>query len=250
MKLPVSVAVAIALLPIAVQAQTTRQAPPPASPPRVAAADVTGSLNGAPASQPTQVPPVATARPAAVPAVSSRTPAAPTPNVTAAPRAEGAPPPPPIVTPAPATRTPAPTTVPAPTTAAPAASAPAPVPATTVLNAAAIAALPFSIELPPGFRIETGRPGPNFSIYTVKRGETSYAMIYAGPSSQFPIYSGEMAEVGGRATVISNQDGIRHAMEHLFQRETAPREIHVWIMSLDGADQALAERIAQTVDVR
>lgn len=119
-----------------------------------------------------------------------------------------------------------------------------------MLNAAAIAALPFSIELPPGFRIETGRPGPNFKIYTVKRGEKSFAMIYAGPSSQFPIYSGEMAEVGGRASVISNQDGIRHAMEHLFQRETAPREIHVWIMSLDGADQALAERIAQTVDVR
>jgi hypothetical protein len=119
-----------------------------------------------------------------------------------------------------------------------------------VLNAAAIAALPFSIELPPGFRIETGRPGPNFKIYTVKRGEKSFAMIYAGPSSQFPIYSGEMAEVGGRATVVANQGGTRHAMEHLFQRETAPREIHVWIMSLEGADQALAERIAQTVDVR
>lgn len=118
-----------------------------------------------------------------------------------------------------------------------------------MLNAAAIAALPFSIELPPGFRIETGRPGPNFKIYTVKRGETSFAMIYAGPSSQFPIYSGEMAEVGGRATVVANQGGTRHAMEHLFQRETAPREIHVWIMSLEGADQALAERIAQTVDV-
>ena len=119
-----------------------------------------------------------------------------------------------------------------------------------MLDAAAIAALPFSIELPPGFRIETGRPGPNFKIYTVKRGEKSFAMIYAGPSSQFPIYSGEMAEVGGRATVVANQGGTRHAMEHLFQRETAPKEIHVWIMSLEGADQALAEQIAQTVDVR
>lgn len=119
-----------------------------------------------------------------------------------------------------------------------------------MLDAAAIAALPFSIELPPGFRIETGRPGPNFKIYTVKRGEKSYVMIYAGPASQFPIYSGEMAEVGGRASVIATQDGIRHAMEHLFQRETTPREIHAWIMSLEGADQALAERIAQSVDIR
>lgn len=75
-------------------------------------------------------------------------------------------------------------------------------------------------------------------------------MIYVGPSSQFPIYSGEMVQTTGRSSVIANQDGIRHAMEHLFQRETAPREIHVWIMSLEGADQAMAEQIAQTVDPR
>jgi hypothetical protein len=30
----------------------------------------------------------------------------------------------------------------------------------------------------------------------------------------------------------------------------APREIHVWTMSLDGADRDLAEQIAQSIDVR
>lgn len=225
-------ALILAASPALVYAQTTTQTPPPATARPTGSSEITGSLNGTPAQ-----------------------------TLTAAPRAEGAPPPPPIVTPAPVAAstaarpraaTPSSSAVPpaAPATAEASAPAAAPAPVATVLDAAAIAALPFSIELPPGFRIETGRPGPNFKVYTVKRGDKSFAMIYAGPSSQFPIYSGEMAEVGGRATVVANQGGTRHAMEHLFQRETAPKEIHVWIMSLEGADQALAERIAQTVDVR
>ncbi|MDI6625705.1 MAG: hypothetical protein QME55_13320, partial [Brevundimonas sp.] len=124
-------------------------------------------------------------------------------------------------------------------------------PAVTVLDAAARAALPFSVELPAGFELVTGRPGPDFRIYTIRRGDRSFAMIYAGPASQFPIYSGEMVEAGGRASVVATEDGARHAREHLFQREGAtPREIHVWTMSLEGADRALAERIAQSVDVR
>lgn len=142
---------------------------------------------------------------------------------------------------------------PPPAATAPVAEAPPPpaVPAVTVLDAAARAALPFSVDLPAGFEIVTGRPGPDFRIYTVRRGDRSFAMIYAGPASQFPIYSGEMLEAGGRASVVSTEDGVRHAREHLFQREGAtPREIHVWTMSLDGPDRALAERIAQSVDVR
>ncbi|HYC73786.1 MAG TPA: hypothetical protein VEC04_02995 [Brevundimonas sp.] len=144
-------------------------------------------------------------------------------------------------------------------TPASAATAPAPVepppppsaPAVTVLDAAARAALPFTVELPAGFEIVTGRPGPDFRIYTIRRGERSFAMVYAGPASQFPIYSGEVLEAGGRASVVSSEDGVRHAREHLFQREGAtPREIHVWTMSLEGADRTLAERIAQSVDVR
>ncbi|WP_324773698.1 hypothetical protein [Brevundimonas sp.] len=120
-----------------------------------------------------------------------------------------------------------------------------------MLDAAARAALPFTVELPAGFEIVTGRPGPDFRIYTIRRGERSFAMVYAGPASQFPIYSGEVLEAGGRASVVSSEDGVRHAREHLFQREGAtPREIHVWTMSLEGADRTLAERIAQSVDVR
>ncbi|GAA0869087.1 hypothetical protein GCM10009116_09230 [Brevundimonas basaltis] len=120
-----------------------------------------------------------------------------------------------------------------------------------MLDAAARATLPFTVELPPGFELVTGRPGPDFRIYTIRRGDQSFAMVYAGPASQFPIYSGEMVEAGGRASVVSTENGARHAREHLFQREgVTPREIHVWTMSLEGADRALAERIAQSVDVR
>jgi hypothetical protein len=124
------------------------------------------------------------------------------------------------------------------------------VPTVTVLDSAARAALPFTVTLPPGFEIVTGRPGPDFRIYTIRRGDQSFVMIYAGPASQFPIYSGQMIEAGGRASVVSTEDGVRHAQEHLFQRPDAPREIHVWIMSLDGADRAMAEGIAQSVDLR
>ncbi len=159
----------------------------------------------------------------------------------------------PTPAPAPAPARPAPTPAPAAPAPAPAAEAPPPpsVPAVTVLDAAARAALPFTVELPAGFELVTGRPGPDFRIYTIRRGDRSFAMVYAGPASQFPIYSGEMIEAGGRASVVSTEAGVRHAREHLFQREGAtPREIHVWTMSLEGADRALAERIAQSVDVR
>ena len=148
---------------------------------------------------------------------------------------------------------PRPTPAPVTPAAAPAGPPPPPtVPAVTVLDAAARAALPFRVELPAGFELVTGRPGPDFRIYTIRRGDRSFAMVYAGPASQFPIYSGEVLETGGRASVVSTEDGVRHAREHLFQRPegSSPREIHVWTMSLEGADRALAERIAQSVDVR
>lgn len=132
-------------------------------------------------------------------------------------------------------------------TAPPAAPA---APAVTVLDSAARAALPFTADLPPGFEIVTGRPGPDFRIYTIRRGGQSFVMVYAGPASQFPIYSGQMVEAAGRASILSTEDGVRHAVEHLFQRTATPREVHVWTMSLDGADRDLAEQIAQSVDVR
>jgi hypothetical protein len=119
-----------------------------------------------------------------------------------------------------------------------------------VLNASAIAALPFSVDLPAGVTVTTGRPGPNFTVWTVRRGERSLVMINAGPVSQFPIYSGEMVEAGGRASIVANEEGRRVALEHLFTRTAAPNEIHVWITSVEGQDRLLAERIAQSVDPR
>lgn len=127
---------------------------------------------------------------------------------------------------------------------------PPPASSLTVLDSAARAALPFTADLPPGFEIVSGRPGPDFRIYTIRRGAQSFVMVYAGPASQFPIYSGQMVEAGGRASILSTEDGVRHAVEHLFQRPTSPSEIHVWTMSLDGADRDMAEQIALSVDVR
>ena len=119
-----------------------------------------------------------------------------------------------------------------------------------MLTPAAVAALPFSLELPAGVSVTTGRPGPNFNVWTVRRGERSLVMVYAGPVSQFPIYSGEMIEVGGRTSIVASEEGRRVALEHLFTRTTAPQEIHVWITSVEGPDRLLAERIAQGIDVR
>lgn len=159
-------------------------------------------------------------------------------------------------TPAPAVTRPAvPATAPAPSVPAPSvpdvvAPAEPAVPTYRPLDAAARAALPFRLDLPQGFELDTGRPGPDFTIYSVRHDGTPFVMIYAGPASQFPIYDGQMAEVAGRASVVVTEADGRHALEHLFQRATAPREIHVWVASLDPADRAVAERIAQSVDLR
>lgn len=126
----------------------------------------------------------------------------------------------------------------------------APAPTLTVLDALAIAALPFALDLPAGISVTAGRPGPNFNIWTIRRGEQPLVMVYAGPAAQFPIYSGDMVEAGGRASVVAVESGRRVALEHLFTRTTAPQEIHVWITSVEGADRALAERIGQSVDPR
>ena len=113
-----------------------------------------------------------------------------------------------------------------------------------------MAALPFTVDLTADLRIIEGRSGPDANVYSVKRGDRTLVMIYAGPASQFPIYDGQMVQTGGRASVVVTEDGRRLALEHLFQRATSPREIHVWVASADGADRALAERIGQSVDIR
>lgn len=223
----------------------------PASP----ASSLTRMLNGSPPSVASGPAPV----PTPAPAPTTRAAPATTSVPVAAPSRIAPTPITPSTAPATVTR-PAvsPTVAPTSTTPVPAeaAVAPAPVPvaspppAPVVLDAPAIAALPFTLTLPAGFNITTGRPGPDFNVYTIRRGGQPFVMVYSGPASQFPIYSGEMVEAGGRASVVATEAGRRVALEHLFSRATAPREIHVWITSLDGADRLVAEQIGQSVDDR
>ena len=244
---------AVALLsgPTGSQTQGQTQAQAQAAPPR-SSSTVTRDLNSAPpaAAGTTAAPAQATAAPTtglapigAVPAAQPR-PAATTPT-TRSPAASTLPP---IgqTAPAPATQSAPPQAAPVQTT--PGASTPPTAPA--ALSPAAIAALPFRIELPADATMTASRAGSDANVYAVRRGDQVLVMIYAGPSSQFPIFDGEMVRAGGRASVVVPEGGRRLAMEHLFQRATAPREIHVWVASPGGADRDLAERIGQSVDVR
>ena len=203
-----------------------------------------------PASQPTARPVEVRAQPATQPAPPPR----------AEPRVEPSPQPsappaqpaarPAASPPAPAATAPVPPTVPAPAPAAPVAEPAAPPPpAPTVLDGAAIAALPFTVSLPAGFEITTGRPGPDFKVYTVRRSGQPFVMIYAGPSALFPIYEGDTVEAAGRESILVTEGARRRALEHLFNRDGAPRQVHVWVASVDDADRDLAESIAQSVDV-
>jgi hypothetical protein len=106
------------------------------------------------------------------------------------------------------------------------------------------------VDLPLGFSIVRGRPGPGFETYSIRQQDRTFVMVYAGPASQFPIYTGETVQVAGRYSIVVNDGAQRRAMEHLFERDTQPREIHVWVSSLEGDDVSLAERIAQSVDAR
>ncbi len=150
--------------------------------------------------------------------------------------------------PAPQSASPAPQRAPAPVATSTPAPAPTPTPALQGLSAAERAALPFIIDLPPGFQLVEGRAAPGAHVYSARKAGKTYLMIYAGPSSQFPIYDGDHVTVGGRVSVVTTEGQRRVAMEHLFQRSAEPAEIHVWVMAQDGADRDEAERIAQTVD--
>lgn len=195
----------------------------------------------APAPAPTTASPSSTPRPVAPPPASSSS--GPQPSAARPATAPGAAPPAAVRPVSPSAATTAPTAEPP-----AAATEPPPPPPPTVLNAAAIAALPFRVDLPAGVQITTGRPGPNFNIWSIRKGDQTLAMVYAGPASQFPIYDGQQATVGDRTSIVVTEDNRRMALEHLFQRTTAPLEIHVWVASVDGADRILAEQIAQTVD--
>ncbi len=147
--------------------------------------------------------------------------------------------------------TPATSPVAAPAAPAPVqAPAPAPASAPRPLNAAAVATLPFRIDLK-GAQIVERPAGPTAKVYSVRRGDTPLLMIYTGPQSDYPIYGGDQAEVAGRTSIIVTEGMRRRAVEHLFRRDNVqPADIHVWVMAMDGADGDLAEQIAQTVDPR
>lgn len=244
MKSALSLLLPLAVLTLAAPAtaQTAQTAPSSTS----AADDFTRELNGGP---PTSTLP---ARPPVTePVAPPTTQAAPPPRME--PRAQPAPMPVQPVTrpPAspPASTPPAAATPPAPVVVATEPAAPPPPPPPTVLDAAAIAALPFTVSLPAGFEITTGRPGPDFKVYTVRRAGQPFVMIYAGPSALFPIYEGDEVEAAGRASILVTEGYRRRALEHLFNRDGAPRQVHVWVASVDDADRDLAETIAQSVDV-
>ncbi|PZT97618.1 MAG: hypothetical protein DI624_10135 [Brevundimonas sp.] len=209
-----------------------------AAPPPRGASDLTRDLNSAPPSAASAAPRPATPAPAAT---DPR--AAPAPSSAQRPASQATAPRPAAI--APSTRPATPAAAPQATPAMPQ-TAPAP----AALDAAGVAALPFRIELPAGVVVVPGRAGADAAIYRIQRDGQTLVMIYAGPSSQFPIYDGDMVRTGARASIVVNEAGRRLAMEHLFQRAAAPKEIHVWVASVAGADRDLAERIGQSVDPR
>lgn len=240
--------------PIGVPAQTPAQAPAQAARPAQAPTSrlppiggsqplTPGGSSPAPASAPPPaagLPSSGSSRPAhADTSPSARRPASGLPPIGAAGSAAPAGPPPAV----------SPSAAPPPA-APPSAASPAARTPNAALGATAIAALPFTVDLSGGLSLTEGRPGPDFDVYSVKRGGKTLAMIYAGPASQFPIYDGQMIQAGGRTSIVITEDGRRLALEHLFQRQTAPREVHVWIASVEGEDRILAERVGQSVDIR
>lgn len=92
--------------------------------------------------------------------------------------------------------------------------------------------------------------GADAKVYAIQQAGRTFVTVYTGPSSQFPIYDGEVVQAGGRSSVVLTENNQRVAVEHLFQRPSAPKEIHVWIASLEGADRTQAEAIGQSVEAR
>ena len=160
---------------------------------------------------------------------------------------------------APAAQSAASPAVQAPATTRPAAASSSPAPAVAPaprapdvapLSAAAISALPFRASLPTGFQMIQRPSGADAKVYAIQQAGRTFVTVYTGPSSQFPIYDGEVVQAGGRSSVVLTENNQRVAVEHLFQRPSAPKEIHVWIASLEGADRTQAEAIGQSVEAR
>lgn len=145
--------------------------------------------------------------------------------------------------------------IPQPTTPA---APPAPPPQTTVsaasapraLTRAEIAELPFTIGLQEGMTLTAGRAAPGSQTWTARRDGRALLMIYAGPSSLFPIHDGQTIEAGGRTSIVVVENGRRRAVEHLYVRTVAPHQLHVWVAAAEGADRDQAEALAHSVAPR
>ena len=124
-------------------------------------------------------------------------------------------------------------------------SAPEPAP----LTVAERRALPFRVDLPEGAGLYPGRSGPEFDIFSVRREGRGLVMIYVGPQSQFPIYSGEQRERAGRRSIIVTENGRTLALEHLYRLRDGV-ELHVWVSAASDEDRALADAIGHTVEPR
>jgi hypothetical protein len=124
-----------------------------------------------------------------------------------------------------------------------------PAPEPVALTVSERRALPFRVDLPEGAGLYPGRSGPEFDIFSVRREGRGLLMIYVGPRSQFPIYSGEQRERAGRRSIIVTESGRTLALEHLYRLRDGV-ELHVWVSAVSDEDRALADAISQTVEPR
>lgn len=127
------------------------------------------------------------------------------------------------------------------------AAPPAPEPAPLTL--AERRALPFRVDLPEGVGLYPGRSGPDFDIFSVRREGRGLLMIYVGPQSQYPIYSGDQRERAGRRSIVVTEGDRTLALEHLYRLRDGVH-LHAWVSAVSDEDRILADAIGHTVEPR
>jgi hypothetical protein len=107
-------------------------------------------------------------------------------------------------------------------------------------------ALPFRVDLPPGFTIQPPRKGPDFDVYFITKGEVAYVGVYAGNAPEFADTDGRPRTDGGPAD-RTRGGGVDDArLEYLIQTGQAfPSKLHVWTLSPPGDPAAV--RLAASV---
>ncbi|MDP1629811.1 MAG: hypothetical protein Q8L66_00140 [Caulobacter sp.] len=119
-------------------------------------------------------------------------------------------------------------------------------PAAARAEAAAVADLPFKIDLPAGFEVTPRPRGPDFIVFDVVKGADSYVGVYVGGFASFPMHKDLKVEGRGGGLKVALRDG--RPVEYLWFRETGwPTQLHVWIQVGADADPAIADRIAASI---